>query len=109
MEHILDAKNQPVGRLATKIATILRGKDKATFRPNILPNVKVKVTNIDEIVFTGKKSKDKVYRHYTGYHGGLKEIKASDLTSKEILRKAVIGMLPKNKLKSKLINNLIFE
>ncbi len=109
MEYKVDAKNQSVGRLATKVAVMLRGKDKASFVNNICPDIKIKIENINDIVFTGKKSKDKIYRHYTGYHGGLKEIKASDLTSREILKKAVWGMLPKNKLRSKLIKNLIFE
>lgn len=109
MEYVIDAKDKSVGRLATKIALVLRGKDKPAFRPNIVPDVKVKITNIDDIVFTGKKSKDKIYRHYSGYHGGLKEIKASRLSSEEILKRAVWGMLPKNRLRSKLIQNLIFE
>lgn len=109
MEYTIDAKNQPVGRLASRVALMLRGKDKASFRPNVLPDAKIRITNIGDIVFTGKKSKDKIYRHYSGYHGGLKEKKASELHPKEILRKAVWGMLPKNKLRSKLIKNMIFE
>ena len=109
MEYTVDAKDQPVGRLASKIAMMLRGKDKPTFQPNIVPDLKVKVTNINDIIFTGKKGKDKLYRHYSGYHGGLKEIPASKVAPSEQLRKAVWGMLPKNRLRSKLIKNLIFE
>ncbi len=109
MEYTVDAKNQPVGRLATKISMMLRGKDKASFVPHILEDIKVKVDNIGEIVFTGKKGKDKLYRHYSGYHGGLKEIKASDVKPEDQLRKAVWGMLPKNRQRSRLIKNIIFE
>ena len=109
MEYTVDAKNQSVGRLASKIAVMLRGKDKVSFTPNVCADVKIAVTNIDDIVFTGRKGKDKVYRHYSGYHGGLKEIKASKVEPKEQLRRAVWGMLPKNKSRSKLIKNLIFE
>ncbi len=109
MEYIVDAKNKPVGRLASKIAVMLRGKDKASYEPRICEDIIIKITNIDDIIFTGKKSKDKIYRHYTGYHGGLKEIKASQITHQEQLRKAVWGMLPTNKQRSKLIKNLIFE
>lgn len=109
MEYTVDARNQPVGRLATKIATMLRGKDKASFEPRVLEDIKVKVENISNIVFTGKKGKDKLYRHYSGYHGGLKEIKASEVKPKDQLRKAVWGMLPKNKQRSRLIKNIIFE
>ncbi len=109
MEYTVDAKNQPVGRLATKIATMLRGKDKASFVPHVSEDIKVKVDNIGEIVFTGKKGKDKLYLHYSGYHGGLKEIKASKVKPEDQLRKAVWGMLPKNRKRSRLIKNIIFE
>jgi len=109
MEYTVDAKNQPVGRLASKLAVMLRGKDKASYKPHVCEDIKIKITNIDNIVFTGKKSKDKIYRHYTGYHGGLKEIKASKITPQKQLTKAVWGMLPTNRQRSRLIKNLIFE
>lgn len=109
MEYTLDAKNQKVGRLASKIAIMLRGKDKPDFQLHIMPDIKIKIDNINDIEFTGRKAKDKIYRHYSGYHGGLKEIPASKLSSEEILKRAVWGMLPKNKSRSKIMKNLIFN
>ncbi len=108
-EHILDAKGKILGRLAVEVAVLLRGKNTATFLPRITPQDIVKVFNIDLIKFTGKKLKQKMYRHHTGYPGGLKEISLAKLfakDSREVLRLAVYGMLPKNRTRDKTIRNL---
>ena len=108
-EHILDAKGKILGRLAVEVAVLLRGKNTATFLPRITPQDIVKVFNIDLIKFTGKKLKQKMYRHHTGYPGGLKEISLAKLfakDSREVLKLAVYGMLPKNRTRDKTIKNL---
>ncbi len=100
--HFVDAKNQVVGRLASQIAPILRGKHKPNFTPNYDCGDYVVITNASKVTFTGDKWKNKKYRWHTGFPGGLKEIAAEDLVKKspeEILRNAIIGMLPKNMLR----------
>lgn len=108
--HTIDAVDKPLGRLATEIATLLRGKHKPDFVPYKDEGDFVLVKNIDKIKITGRKFKQKIYRHYTGYPGGLREITMEDLARKkgmgEILRKAVWGMLPKNKLRARMIKRL---
>lgn len=108
----LDVQNKPLGRAATEAAIILRGKNEPSFLPNVLPTHKLKIINFDKIYFSEKKKKQKVYKTYSGYPGGLKEIpykKMEEKDSKEIFRKAVYGMLPKNKLRARIIKNLIIE
>jgi large subunit ribosomal protein L13 len=98
-----------VGRLATKIADILRGKNKPTFRPYINCGDKVSVSNASKMVLTGNKINQKMYYHHTGYLGHLKTVSAKELMIKNpsiILIKAVTGMLPKNKLQDKWLKNL---
>ena len=95
--------------MATEIAVALRGKDKPSFRPNILVGDKVVVKNASKIVITGNKLEQKTYYHHTGYLGHLKEVKMKDLMAKnpaEVLKKAVYGMLPKNKLRDIWMHNL---
>ncbi len=109
MRHKIDAKNQRLGRLAVKIANLLRGKDKADFVPYRDVGDKVTVINADKIKVTGKKAKDKIYYRHSGYPGGIKERtfeQAMERDSREVLRKAVYGMLPKNKLRDVLIKKL---
>jgi len=109
MIHNIDAKGQSLGRLATKIAVLLRGKNKVTYNPRELPNEKVVILNIKEIKFTGKKYDDKIYYHYSGYPGGLKSrtMKAIfEKDPKKILRLAVYRMLPDNRQRDKIIKNL---
>lgn len=109
MTHTFDATNQSFGRLASKIAVILRGKVSPNYQPNILPTEKVVVTNIKKIKFTGRKFKQKIYYHYSGYHGGLKAKtlgKAFDKDPKKVLRLAVYRMLAQNRLRDKIIKNL---
>lgn len=106
---VVDADGQVLGRLASQIALILRGKDKPVFTPHVDTGDFVVVVNADKIVLSGNKLDDKVYYWHSGYPGGIKEIKAKDLLEKkpeELVRKAVKGMLPKNKLGRKIFNKL---
>ncbi|MFA5880066.1 MAG: 50S ribosomal protein L13 [Candidatus Margulisiibacteriota bacterium] len=106
---LIDAKDQILGRVATKIALSLMGKTKPTFTPGMQMGDFVIVTNVEKIRVTGNKETDKMYYHHTGFAGGLKAIAYKDLKKKmpeKILRTAVLGMLPKNKLRAKLICNL---
>jgi len=106
---IIDAKDKVVGRLATIIATILIGKNKADFTPGNDNGDFVVVINSDSVIFTGKKLDHKFYYRNTGYPGGLRSKKARDLMnddSPEVIKKAVKGMLPNNKWQDKLISRL---
>ncbi|HRU33500.1 MAG TPA: 50S ribosomal protein L13 [Candidatus Paceibacterota bacterium] len=108
-EYKIDATNKPLGRLASEIAIILQGKDSPDYQPNKVADVKVIVENASKMKITGKKLEQKVYRHHTGYIGHLKETPMKDVFEKnpaEVLKKAVLGMLPKNSLRSKRIKNL---
>ncbi len=112
MEYKIDATNESLGRLATKAATILRGKNLSSFKPNVLPGTVVIMENLEKAKFTGSKLKDKVYYHYTGYHGGLKERKLSELWNSKpqyVFRQMVYRMLPKNRMRDKIIRNLKFK
>lgn len=105
----IDATGKVLGRLATEIATILRGKNKPSFRPYLLMGEKVSVSNAAKIVITGKKLDQKVYQHHTGYLGHLKTKTMKELMEKnpaEVLERAVYGMLPKNKLRDTWMKNL---
>jgi len=107
--HIIDAENQIVGRLATTLANLIRGKHKASFTPHVNTGDKVIVINADKIRFTGKKMSDKIYLHYTGYPGGQRAATPERILAKkptEVLRKAVEGMLPGNKLDKEFMKNL---
>lgn len=107
--YLVDGNGMTVGRLATQIATILRGKDKPTFTPHSDNGDFVIVVNADKVNFSGRKWEQKNYYWHTGYPGGIKSISAEDLLKKEpeeILKKAVWGMLPKNKWQKKLIQRL---
>lgn len=107
--HTIDAANRVLGRLATEIAMLLRGKSKLDFAPYKDIGDFVVVKNVNKIRLTGKKSEQKIYYHHTGYLGGLKEIplrKIFETSPGEILKKAVFGMLPKNKLRVKQIKRL---
>ncbi|MFQ5786636.1 MAG: 50S ribosomal protein L13 [Thermodesulfobacteriota bacterium] len=107
--HVVDAEGKTVGRLATHVATILRGKDKPQFTPHADCGDFVIVVNAEKVSFTGKKWIQKTYYRHTGYPGGLRSITADKLLEKkpeEIIKKAVWGMLPKNKWQKKLIKRL---
>jgi len=110
--HTIDATNIALGRLAARISVLLRGKNTTDFAPNKEGDCLVVVKNIRKIKLTGKKLSKKVYYHHTGYMGGLKEVKMEKLFKEnpgEILKKAVYGMLPKNKLRSRQIKRLRIE
>ncbi len=105
----IDAKGQIVGRLATQIADILRGKDRAQYTPHADAGDYVVVINADKVVFTGNKMTQKIYQRYTGYMGNRKELTAEQVMEKHperILELAVRGMLPKNKLARRLLKKL---
>jgi len=104
-----DASSMPLGRLATKISSLLIGKHRVDYAPNKVLPVHVVVTNTDKIVVTGNKEVQKMYRKYSGYPGGLrerslKEQRARD--SRKIINDAVFGMLPKNKLRPVMMKHL---
>ncbi|MDH5454106.1 MAG: 50S ribosomal protein L13 [Paracoccaceae bacterium] len=99
--HLVDATDQTLGRLASQVATVLRGKHKPTFTPHEDLGDHVIVINASKVRLTGNKLKDKMYRHHTGFIGGIKEISAEKLMEKDptrLITFAVTGMLPKTKL-----------
>lgn len=105
----IDAKGEILGRLATKISTIIRSKDDPKFTYNNFINKKIIIYNADKIIVTGNKEKNKKYYKHTGYIGNLKEQTYEELFKKnpsEVLKKAVKNMLPKNRLQSKWIKNI---
>jgi len=110
--HRIDATDQALGRLATKIVTLLRGKHKASFEPHKDEGDIVEVTNVNKIKFSGKKMEQKEYHSFSGYPGGLKTKKLSELFVKrpdEVLRRAVKEMLPDNRLRAAMIKRLIIK
>ncbi len=107
--YVVDATGMPLGRLASKVAVILRGKHKPTYTPNVDCGDYVIIVNTDKVVLTGKKLEKKVKRHHTGYVGGLKEESYKDIMLKKsdfAVYEAVKGMLPKNSLGRKMITKL---
>ncbi|MDR1811122.1 MAG: 50S ribosomal protein L13 [Prevotella sp.] len=106
---VIDAAGQTLGRLASKVAKVLRGKYKPNFTPHVDCGDNVVIINAEKVVLTGKKLTDRVYLRYTGYPGGQKEYTPADLLEKgadRLLLKVVKGMLPKNKLGAALLRNL---
>ena len=112
---VVDATDQIVGRLCSKVAKLLRGKYKPTFTPHVDCGDNVIIINADKVRFTGKKETDKVYTHYTGYPGGQRFNTPAQLRTKKngvekMVRYAVKGMLPKGILGRHILNNLyVFE
>lgn len=99
--HVVDAEGQVLGRLASRIATILSGKDKPTYVPFMDTGDHVIVVNAEKVVLTGAKELDKAYYHFSGYPGGMRKTRAEELRAKHperILEAAVRGMLPKNRV-----------
>ena len=99
--YIIDAANKPLGRVATEAAKLLRGKHKPTFTPNIDTGDHVIILNCKDVVLTGKKLDQKVYRHHSGYIGGMKETTAREMLAKnpeKMMTHAIVGMLPHTKL-----------
>ncbi len=111
--YIIDATDKVLGRLATQVAVLLRGKNNRGFAPYKDIGDFVTIKNVDKLKFTGKKFEQKIYYHHTLYLGGLKKVTMKELSAKkgysEIFRKAVMGMLTKNKLRAKQIKRLKFE
>ena len=107
--YLVNAEGKVLGRLATKLADLLRGKTKPTYTPHLDTGDFVVVINAGKVALTGRKIKDKMYYHYTGYPGGIKEISAEKLLAKkptEMIRIAVKGMLPKNSLGRQMLRKL---
>lgn len=99
--YVIDAKDQVLGKLASDIATVLRGKHLPSFTPHANMKTHVVVVNAEKVHLTGRKWTDKKYYNYSGYQGGLREANAHDLNQRkpgELVRRAVKGMLPKNRL-----------
>jgi large subunit ribosomal protein L13 len=99
--YVIDAEGETLGRLSTRIADTLRGKRKPTYTPHVDTGDFVVVINCERIHVTGKKRQDKIYYRHSGYHGGLKErtlAQMLDVRPEEVIRHAVRGMLPRNKL-----------
>ena len=107
--YVIDAQGKTFGRLASRVAYILKGKHKPTYTPHADMGDHVIVVNIDKVIFTGNKLDQKVYYHYTGHPGGLKETTYRDLMQKKpefAFERAVKGMLPKNALGRSMIKKL---
>lgn len=110
--HTIDATGKVLGRLASEIAILLRGKHKSDFAPHKDEGDFVKVKNIEKIKITGNKLEQKKYYRHSGYPGGLKEVPLKKVFKEDpaqVLKKAVWGMLPKNKLRKKQIKRLKIE
>ena len=106
---VVDAEGQVLGRMCSKIAKLLRGKYKPNFTPNVDCGDNVIVINADKVRLTGNKWNDRVYVRYTGFPGGQREYTPADLLAKgadRLIQKVVKGMLPKNRLGSRLFTNL---
>ena len=107
--YVVDAAGLTLGRLATRVASVLRGKNKPTYTPNVDCGDFVIIINTDKVVLTGKKLEDKFYRYHTGYIGGLKEISYKKLMAEKsdlAVYEAVKGMLPKNSLGRQMLKKL---
>ena len=107
--YIIDASNKPLGRVAAEAAKLLRGKHKPTFTPHVDTGDHVIILNCSEVILTGKKLDQKIYRHHSGYIGGMKEISAKDMLSKnpeKAMMLAIKGMLPHNRLGRQMINKV---
>lgn len=107
--YVVDATDMVLGRLASQVAMVLRGKNKPTFTPNVDTGDYVIVINADKVRLTGKKLEKKYYRYHTGYIGGLKEVQYKKLMAEKpefVVYKAVKGMLPKNSIGRTMIKKL---
>lgn len=107
--YVVDAAGVPMGRLASRVASVLRGKNKPTYTPNVDTGDFVIIINTDKAVLTGKKLENKFYRYHTGYIGGLKEISYKKMMAEKsdlAVYEAVKGMLPKNSLGRQMLKKL---
>lgn len=106
---LVDADGKTLGRLASEIAAMLRGKNKVTYAPHIDQGDFVVVTNAAKVKLSGNKEEQKIYKHYTGYTGGLREFSAKQIRAKNptrMITQAVSGMLPKNKQSRQMMKRL---
>ncbi|MEI8061728.1 MAG: uL13 family ribosomal protein [bacterium] len=110
MKHVIDAKNKKIGRVCSQVAMILMGKNAPTYERNKIPVVEVEIINTSKADISNTKKDEKTYRTYSGYPGGQKNEKLADLATRkghsELFKRAVYGMLPSNKLRSKMMLNL---
>ena len=107
--YIIDAANKPLGRVATEAAKLLRGKHKPTFTPNIDTGDHVIILNVKDVILTGNKLNQKIYRHHSGYIGGMKEVSAKVMLEKnpeKAMTLAIKGMLPHNSLGAQMLKKL---
>ena len=107
--YVVDAEGKHLGRLATEIVRVLRGKNKPQYTPHVDVGDFVVVVNADKVVVTGRKAEQRVYRRHSGYPGGMKETSYEQMLARkptEILRKAVYGMMPKTRLARKQFKKL---
>jgi large subunit ribosomal protein L13 len=107
--YVIDASDKPLGRVATEVAKLVRGKHKPTYTPNLDNGDNVIVINSDKIILTGNKANQKLYRRHSGYIGGMKETAYKDFmatSSDKALLLAVKGMLPKNSLGRQMLTNV---
>jgi large subunit ribosomal protein L13 len=107
--YVIDAADQVLGRVATRVASILSGKHRPHYAPFLITGDHVVVINAEKIRFTGQKLDQKMYRHHTRYPGGLREVvarKAFEGNPEMVIREAVLGMLPKNKLRKRMVKRM---
>ena len=107
--YIIDASGKPLGRVATEAAKLLKGKHKPTYTPNVDTGDHVIILNCKDVVWTGKKLDQKIYRHHAGYIGNMKETSARNMLEKDptkVMMLAIKGMLPKNRLGRQMINKV---
>lgn len=113
MKHTLDATGKVPGRVATEVAVLLMGKNRTDYSRNKLPEVEVEVENASAMKLDQKKLENKTYSHHSGYPGGLKTRTMQHVVdtkgAKEVLRRAVSGMLPKNKLRAVMMRRLTIK
>ncbi len=111
MKYTLDAENKKIGRVATQAAVYLMGKNLMDFKKNVVADVKVEIKNASKVSVDQTKFETKTYSRYSGYPGGLRQPTMEQVVSKkgfgEVIKEAVSGMLPKNKLRTKMLKNLI--
>ncbi len=110
VKHTIDSTNKSLGRVAAQAAVLLMGKNRTDFARNTIAPVEVNITNASKVSISSKKMADTVFKHHSGYRGGLKEVDISRFIKEkgypELFRKTVWGMLPINKLRPKIIKNL---
>lgn len=106
----IDAKGKKLGRVASQVAIILMGKNLTDQQRNVAPDVSIKITNASKLMIDSKKKREKDYASFSGYPGGLKKESMEKLIARkgfsEVLKLAIYGMLPSNKLRAKMLNNL---